>query len=86
MTDLRHVLFQAGYYDEMVTLIRNLFSNALKANNDLYFAVITGCLRIFKESIFTGMNNLKISSITNARFNKYFGFTDTDPVMVTVTF
>jgi len=86
MTDLRHVLFQAGYYDEMVTLIRNLFRNALKTNNDLYFAVITGSLRSFKESIFTGLNNLKINTITNARFNAYFGFTDTDPAMVTVTF
>jgi len=86
MTDLRHVLFQAGYYDEMVTLIRNLFSNALKTNKDLYFAVITGCLRISKKSIFTGQNNLKINSITNARFNAYFGFADTDRAMVTVTF
>ena len=78
--------FQAGYYDEMVTLIRNLFGNALKTNNDLYYAVITSCLRISKESIFTGLNNLKINTITNAMFNEYFGFMDTDPAMVTVTF
>ena len=78
--------FQAGYYDEMVTLIRNLFGNALKTNNDLYFVIIACCLRISKESIFTGLNNLKINTITNAMFNEYFGFMDTDPAMVTVTF
>lgn len=68
--------FQGGYYEEMVSLIRNLFSNALKTNPDLYFAVITGCLRISKESIFTGLNNLKVNTVTNPRFNEYFGFTD----------
>ena len=68
--------FQNGYYDEMVTLIRNLFGNVLKTNPDLQFAVITGCLRISKESIFTGLNNLKVNTITNPRFNEYFGFTE----------
>ena len=68
--------FQGGYYEEMVSLIRNLFGNALKTNPNLYFAVITGCLRITKESIFTGLNNLKVNTITNPRFNEYFGFTD----------
>lgn len=52
--------FRAGYYDEMISLICNLFSNALKTNESLYFAVLTGCLRISKESIFTGLNNLKV--------------------------
>lgn len=70
--------FQAGYYDEMVSLLRNLFSSALKSNDDLHFAVMTGCLRVSKESIFTGLNNLKISSITDVRFDEYFGFTDKD--------
>ena len=55
--------FQAGYYDEMVSLIRSLFSNALKTNDSLYFAVLTGCLRISKESIFTGLNNLKVHTV-----------------------
>ena len=68
--------FQNGYYEQMVLLIRNLFSNVLKSNDSLYFAVLTGCLRISKESIFTGLNNLKIFSITNVRFDEYFGFTD----------
>lgn len=70
--------FQGGYYDEMVSLIRNLFGNALKTNLDLYFAVITGCLRISKESIFTGLNNLKVNTATDSRFNEYFGFTDAE--------
>lgn len=68
--------FQGGYYEEMVSLIRNLFSNALKTNSDLYFAVITGCLRISKESIFTGLNNLNVMTITDEYFNDSFGFTD----------
>ncbi|WP_418752124.1 AAA family ATPase [Frisingicoccus sp.] len=68
--------FQGGYYEEMVSFIRNLFGNALKTNPNMYFAVITGCLRITKESIFTGLNNLKVNTITNPRFNEYFGFTD----------
>jgi hypothetical protein len=68
--------FQAGYYDEMVSLIRNLFSNVLKTNDYLQFAVLTGCLRVSRESIFTGLNNLKTLSITNIRYDEYFGFTD----------
>jgi hypothetical protein len=68
--------FQAGYYDEMVALIRNLFSNVLKTNSSLQFAVLTGCLRVSKESIFTGLNNLSVFSITNVRYDEYFGFTD----------
>jgi len=70
--------FQAGYYDEMVSLLRNLFGNALKTNDSLYFAVLTGCLRISKESIFTGLNNLKTYTITDSRCDEYFGFTDAD--------
>ena len=70
--------FQAGYYDEMVTLLRNMFSNALKTNDNLYFAVLTGCLRISKESIFTGLNNLNVMTITDAYFNNSFGFTDNE--------
>ena len=68
--------FQNGYYDEMVSLLRNIFGNALKTNPDLYFAVLTGCLRIAKESIFTGLNNFNVFSITNVLFDEYFGFTD----------
>lgn len=70
--------FENGYYDEMTLLIRNLFGNALKSNSDLYFAVLTGCLRISKESIFTGLNNMKIMSLTDVRFDEYFGFTDSE--------
>lgn len=67
-----------GYYDEMVLLIRNLFENALKTNNSLKFAVLTGCLRIAKESIFTGLNNFKVYSITDKSFDETFGFTDAE--------
>lgn len=70
--------FQYGYYDEMVSLIRNMFGNALKTNPNLFFAVLTGCLRISKESIFTGLNNLKVLTLTDVRFDEYFGFTDTE--------
>ena len=70
--------FQYGYYEEMVSLIRNLLGNALKTNSSLYFAVLTGCLRVSKESIFTGLNNLRVMSITNVRFEEYFGFTDSE--------
>ena len=70
--------FQAGYYDEMVNLIRNLLGNALKTNDSLYFAVLTGCLRISKESIFTGLNNLKVHTISDIRYDEYFGFTNAD--------
>ena len=68
--------FQNGYYDEIVLLLRNLFGNALKTNENLFLAVLTGCLRISKESIFTGLNNLKVMSITDTRFDEYSGFTD----------
>ena len=70
--------FQGGYYDEMVSLIRNLLGNALKTNDSLYFAVLTGCLRISKESIFTGLNNLKVHTISDVRYDEYFGFTNAD--------
>ena len=70
--------FQGGYYDEMVNLIRNLLGNALKTNDSLYFAVLTGCLRISKESIFTGLNNLKVHTISDVRYDEYFGFTNAD--------
>ncbi len=70
--------FQAGYYDEMVSLIRNMLGNVLKTNDSLYFAVLTGCLRISKESIFTGLNNLKIHTISDVRYDEFFGFISTD--------
>jgi hypothetical protein len=65
-----------GYYDEIMLLIRNLFENVLKTNDSLKFAVLTGCLRVAKESIFTGLNNFKMYSITDVDFDEYFGFTD----------
>ena len=68
--------FQHGYYREMVALIRALFGRALKTNEALAFAVLTGCPRVSKESIFTGLNNFKILSITDSRFDEQFGFTD----------
>jgi hypothetical protein len=68
--------FQAGYYDEMAALIRSLFSNVLKSNNSLHFAVMTGCLRVSKESIFTGLNNLNVMTITDEYFSDVFGFTE----------
>ena len=68
--------FEYGYYDQMVSLIRGFLGNALKTNDNLQFAVLTGCMRISKESIFTGLNNFKIYSITDKRFNTAFGFTD----------
>ncbi|MCI9632234.1 MAG: AAA family ATPase, partial [Ruminococcus sp.] len=67
-----------GYYDQMISLIRSLLGAALKTNNSLKFAVLTGCLRISKESIFTGLNNLKVLTIADERFDEYFGFTDTE--------
>lgn len=66
----------SGFYDEMVTLIRNLLGQVLKSNDNLFFAVLTGCLRIAHESIFTGLNNLQIFSITNTQFDEHFGFSD----------
>ena len=68
--------FQHGYYQEMVTLIRGIFGQALKTNDFLQFAVLTGCLRVSKESIFTGLNNFKVLSITDVRFDEQFGFTE----------
>lgn len=68
--------FQHGYYKEMVSMIRALFGKALKTNGSLQFAVLTGCLRVSKESIFTGLNNFKVLSITDARFDEQFGFTE----------
>lgn len=70
--------FQNGYYNEMVSLIRGLFGQALKTNEFLQFAVLTGCLRISKESIFTGLNNFKVMTITDSRFDEQFGFTDSE--------
>ena len=70
--------FQHGYYREMVALIRAMFGKALKTNDALEFAVLTGCLRVSKESIFTGLNNFKILSITDSRFDEQFGFTDAE--------
>ncbi|MFQ9150136.1 MAG: AAA family ATPase, partial [Eubacteriales bacterium] len=70
--------FNHGYYKEMVSLIRGLFGQALKTNEYLQFAVLTGCLRISKESIFTGLNNFKVLSIMDTRFDEHFGFTDSE--------
>lgn len=68
--------FDHGYYEQIITLIRNMFEQALKTNDSLEFAVLTGCMRITKESIFTGLNNLKVLSVADVRFDEYFGFTD----------
>lgn len=68
--------YQSGYYDNMVELIKNLFGNAIKTNDSLNFAILTGCLRISKESIFTGLNNFKVYTINDMLCNEYFGFTD----------
>lgn len=68
--------FERGYYDQMVIFIRNMFEYALKTNDSLKFAVLTGCMRISKESIFTGLNNLKVLSVADVQFDEYFGFTD----------
>ena len=70
--------FQHGYYKEMIYFTRGLLGEALKTNDSLNFAVLTGCLRVSKESIFTGLNNFKILSITDTRFDEQFGFTDTE--------
>lgn len=70
--------FQEGYYHEMISCIRSLFTNALKTNEYLYFAVLTGCLRISRESIFTGLNNLNVMTIADPYFNDSFGFTESD--------
>ena len=68
--------FEHGYYDQMILLIRNMFEQVLKTNDSLQFAVLTGCMRISKESIFTGLNNLRVLSISDVWFDEYFGFTD----------
>lgn len=68
--------FEWGYYDQMIIFIRNMFEHALKTNDSLKFAVLTGCMRISKESIFTGLNNLKVLSVADVQFDEYFGFTD----------
>lgn len=68
--------YENGYYEQMSSLIRNLFEQVLKTNSSLKFAVMTGCMRISKESIFTGLNNLRILSVTDIEFGEYFGFTD----------
>ena len=70
--------FEHGYYDQMITLVRNMFEQALKTNDSLEFAVLTGCMRISKESIFTGLNNLKVLTVADVRFDEYFGFTDAE--------
>ena len=67
-----------GYYPEMIDLIRAMFQSALKTNSSLFFAVLTGCLRVSKESIFTGLNNLKVCSISDVKFDEFFGFTDAE--------
>ena len=69
---------EQGYYDEMVLLVRNLLENVLKTNDSLKFAVLTGCLRVAKESIFTGLNNFRVSSITDVEYEEFYGFTDTE--------
>lgn len=68
--------YEQGYYDEMVQLLRNMFSQSLKTNESLQLAVLIGCMRIAKESIFTGLNNLRVLTITDVAFDEYFGFTD----------
>ncbi|WP_026889575.1 AAA family ATPase [Clostridium beijerinckii] len=70
--------FFEGFYDRMIAFIRSLFESALKTNSSLEFAVITGCLRISRESIFTGLNNLDIISILNEHYDEYFGFTQNE--------
>ena len=70
--------YQSGYYDSMVELVKILFGNAFKTNDSLKFAVLTGCLRISKESIFTGLNNFKVYTVRDVRYKEYFGFTDAE--------
>jgi len=70
--------YQLGYYDSMVELVRILFGNAFKTNDSLNFAVLTGCLRISKESIFTGLNNFKVYTVKDVRYKEFFGFTDVE--------
>ena len=68
--------FEQGYYDQMIVLIRNMFEQGLKTNGNLFMAVLTGCMRVSKESIFTGLNNLRVLSIADVEFEEHFGFTD----------
>lgn len=68
--------FENNYYNEMIILLRNMLEQSLKTNDNLYMAVLTGCLRIARESIFTGLNNFNIFFITDQYFDEYFGFTD----------
>ncbi len=70
--------YQSGYYNSMVELVKILFGNAFKTNDSLKFAVLTGCLRISKESIFTGLNNFKVYTVRDVRYKEYFGFTDAE--------
>ncbi len=72
-----------GFYDEMINIIRSVFEGVLKTNDSLEFAVLTGCLRISKESIFTGLNNLKVYSVSDAAFAQYFGFTENEVKQIT---
>ena len=78
--------FQHGYYTEMVSLIRGLLGQALKTNDFLQFAILTGCLRVSKKSIFTGLNNFKVLSISDARFDEQFGFTDLEVTQILNTY
>ena len=70
--------YQSGYYDSMVELVKVLFGNAFKTNDSLEFAVLTGCLRISKESIFTGLNNFNVYTVKDVQYNEYFGFSDAE--------
>lgn len=72
-----------GFYDEMINLIRSVFESVLKTNDSLEFGILTGCLRISKESIFTGLNNLNVYSVTDNAFSKYFGFTEQEVKQIT---
>ena len=78
--------FNHGYYREMVDLIRSMFGAALKTNDSIFMAVLTGCLRISKESIFTGLNNFKVLSIMDTRFDEHFGFTDSEVMRLLVDY
>ena len=78
--------FNHGYYREMVDLIRSMFGAALKTNDSIFMAILTGCLRISKESIFTGLNNFKVLSIMDTRFDEHFGFTDSEVMRLLVDY
>lgn len=70
--------YRSGYYDDMAELVRSLFGGAFKTNDSLSFAVLTGCLRVSKESIFSGLNNFNVYTVKDVQYNEYFGFTDTE--------